>query len=105
MKIQLWCDDLVMRFKLEAAWNEAGATMLKKNSSETPSCIVIDLAGRNALANIAELRARHPQVDLIAFAPEFDAELFAAAEEAGATDLAARGSVVERVSRRLRHTG
>lgn len=101
MKILLWCDDLVSRLKLEAAWKSAGATMLKKTSPETPDCIVIDLAGRHALRNIAHLRATHPQVDVIAFAPEYDDALFAAAEQAGASDFAARGSIVERITRRM----
>lgn len=105
MKILLWCDDLVIRFKLESAWKAAGATMLKKTSTDAPECIVIDLAGRNALANVARLRASHPQIDVIGFAPEFDAELFAAAQEAGATEVAARGSVLERITRRLPRSG
>lgn len=105
MKILLWCDDLVIRLKLEAAWKTAGATMLKKTSPEIPDCIVIDLGGRHALRNIAHLRATNPQVDVIAFAPEYDGELFAAAEQAGASDFAARGSIVERVTRRMPGAG
>jgi DNA-binding NarL/FixJ family response regulator len=101
MKILLWCDDLVIRLKLEAVWKSAGATMLKKTSQETPDCIVVDLGGRHALRNITHLRTTHPQVDVIAFAQEYDEELFAAAEQAGASDFAARGSIVERVTRRI----
>ncbi len=102
MKIQLWCDDLVIRLKLESAWKAAGATMLTKTSPEVPECVVLDLAGRRALENIAKLRAAHPEVVVIAFAPEYDAELFEQAKAAGATELAARGSILERVTRRLR---
>lgn len=101
IKILLWCDDLMNRMRLESAWKAAGATMLKKKAAETPDCIVVDLAVRNACQRIADLRASHPGVDIIAFAPQFDAESFAAAKSAGADDIAAQGTVVERVTRRF----
>lgn len=101
MKIQLWCDDLMSRMPLESTWKGLGATMLKKNSDETPDCIVIDLAVRRALEHIARLRASHPDVDIVAYAAKFEPELFEAAKQAGASDLAARSSIVERVMRRM----
>ena len=101
MKILLWCDDLMSRMRLESAWKAAGATVLKKKTSEVPDCIVIDLAVRNACDHIAQLRATHPQVDIIAFGPHFDADSFKAAKDAGANELAARSSIVERITRRL----
>jgi hypothetical protein len=101
IKILLWCDDLMNRMRLESAWKAAGATMLKKKTTEVPDCIVIDLAVRNACTHIASLRAAHPDVDIVAFGPKFDAETFAAAKSAGATDIAAQGSIVERITRRL----
>jgi DNA-binding NarL/FixJ family response regulator len=101
MKIQLWCDDLTTRFRLEARWTEAGATMLKKSATEDPDCVVIDLRGRRALEHIARLRAERPAVDIVAFAAEFDAELFDAAHAAGANDVAAHGSIAERITRRM----
>lgn len=102
MKILLWCDDLISKMRLESAWKAAGATVLKKNSSETPDCIVIDLGVRDACGHIGRLRAAHPQTEIIAFGPHFDADAFAAAKSAGASELAARGSIVERITRRLK---
>lgn len=102
MKILLWCDDIMGRTRLESAWKAAGATVLRKTSEEAPECIVVDLSAREALGHIERLRARHPEVEIIAFGPHFDAEAFAAARARGASELAARSSIVERVTRRLR---
>lgn len=102
MKIQLWCDDLMTRMRLESAWKAAGATLLKKSANEVPDCIVIDLGLRDACGRIGVLREAHPEVNIIAFGPHFDAESFAAAKAAGATEIAARSSIVERVTRRLK---
>lgn len=102
MKILLWCDDLISRMRLESAWKAAGATLLKKTGGEVPDCIVVDLGVRDACGHIGRLRAAHPEVDIIAFGPHFDAESFAAAKAAGATEIAARGSIVERITRRLK---
>lgn len=101
MKILLWCDDLMSRMRLESAWKAAGAALLKKKTTETPDCIVIDLAVRNALDHIRQLREAHPDVDIIAFGPHFDADMFAQAKEAGANEVAARGSILQRITRRL----
>lgn len=102
MKILLWCDDLISKMRLESAWKAAGATVLKKNSSEAPDCIVIDLGVRDASGHIARLRATHPETEIIAFGPHFDAEAFEAAKLAGASEIAARGTIVERITRRFR---
>ncbi|BAL24122.1 hypothetical protein [Azoarcus sp. KH32C] len=102
MKILLWCDDLINRVRLESAWKTAGATVLKKNSTEVPDLVVVDLQARNACEHIAQLRQKHAQAGIIAFGPHFDAEAFEAAKAAGATEIAAQGSIVERVMRRLR---
>ena len=101
MKVLLWCDDLMSRMRLDSAWKAAGVTVLKKTTAETPDCIVVDLAVRNACDRIAQLRASHPTVEIIAFAPHFDAEAFQAAKEAGASEIAARSSIVERITRRM----
>lgn len=101
IKILLRCDDLMSRMRLESAWKAAGATMLKKQSTETPDCIVVDLGMRSACTQIAQLRETFPQVDIVGFGPHFDADAFQAAKQAGATEVAAKGSIVERVSRRF----
>ena len=101
MNVLLWCDDLMTRTRLESAWKNAGVTMLKKTSTEIPDCIAIDLGAREAIAHITRLRASHPQTDIIAFGPHMDSDAFKAAKEAGASELAARSSIVERVTRRL----
>lgn len=101
MKIQLWCDDITTRLRLEFKWKALGATLLRKTATETPDCVVVDLAGRGALGRIAQLRERHPQVEIVVFAAQFDADAFSAAEAAGATELAAHNSIAERITRRI----
>lgn len=101
MKIQLWSNDLVGRMRLESVWKTSGFTLLKKTTAETPDCIVVDLGMRDSLARIAQLRASHPQVDIVAFGAKFDEAAFKAAREAGATELAALNSLVERIARRF----
>lgn len=101
MKILLWSDDLMSRVRIESAWKQAGAQILKKTATERPDFIVIDLTARDALAHIERLRAEFPGVDILAFGPHVDGEGFRAAKAAGATELVARGAVVERVLRKL----
>ncbi len=102
MKILFLCHDLTTLLRLQSAWAAAGATILKKTSSDTPDCIVIDLGRRDALTEIARLRALHPAVDIITCAATFDGEAVEAAKAAGATDFAARSFVDQRVVRRLK---
>lgn len=102
MKILLWCDDLLTRTRIESAWKAAGAQLLRKNAAEAPDLIVMDLTARDALAEIARLRAAHPGVEFLAFGPHVDGGAFKAAKAAGATGLVARGTVVERVLARLK---
>jgi DNA-binding NarL/FixJ family response regulator len=101
MKILLWCDDLMSRTRIESAWKAAGAQILRKNSTETPDLIVMDLLARNALDEIGRLRAAHPACDILAFGPHVDGDVFKQARAAGASELVARGAVVERVLGRL----
>lgn len=102
MNILLLCHDLTTLLRLAAAWTAAGATVLKKNSTETPDCIVIDLGRNDALSEIARLRALHPAIDIITCAATFDGEAVEAGRAAGATDFAARSFVDQRVARRLK---
>lgn len=102
MKILLWCDDLMSRTRIESAWKAAGAEMLRKTSNEVPDCIVVDLTARAALEHIGRLRAAHPATEIIAFGPHYDGDAFRAAKAAGASEMAARGSIVERMTRRLK---
>lgn len=104
-KILLVCHDLGTRLRLDSAWTAAGATMLARTSDEDPDCIVIDLGRRDALAEIARLRALHPDVDIVTCAASFDETAVAAAKSAGATDFAARSFVDKRVARRLKLPG
>jgi CheY-like chemotaxis protein len=105
MKILLLCHDLTTLLRLGTAWKAAGAEVLKKTSSETPDCIVIDLGRRDALAEVVRLRALHPDVDIITCAATFDGDAVEAAKAAGATDFAARSFVDQRVTRRLKLAG
>ena len=102
MKILLLCHDLTTLLRLDSAWTAAGATVLKKTSSETPDCIVIDLGRRDALDQIARLRSLHPDVDIVTCAATFDGDVVEAAKAAGATDFAARSSIDLRIKRRLK---
>lgn len=101
MKILLLCHDLTTRLRLSHAWSAAGVTMLPRTSAETPDCIVIDLGRRDALDEVARLRALHPQVDIVTCAATFDQTMVEAAQAAGATEFAARSFVDKRVARRL----
>ncbi len=101
-RILLLCHDLTTLLRLDSVWAAAGATVLKKTSRETPDCIVIDLGRRDALAEIARLRALHPDVDIVTCAASFDSAKVEAAKAAGATDFAARSFVDQRVARRLK---
>jgi len=101
-KILLLCHDLTTRLRLTHAWSAAGVTMLPRTSSEAPDCIVIDLGRRDALDEVARLRALHPDVDILTCATTFDGAAVEAAKAAGATDFAARGHVDQRVARRLK---
>ncbi len=101
-KILLLCHDLTTRLRLTHLWSAAGATMLAQAGSEPPDCIVIDLGRRDALAEIARLRAIHPEICIFTCAASFDQDLVEAAQTAGATEFAARSFVDKRVARRLR---
>lgn len=101
MRILHVSDDLMGRVRLESRWQAAGATLLKRDATEPPELIAVDLTAREALARLTELRARWPQARLIAYGPHVDAEGFRAAKEAGADECVARGSVVDRVLTRL----
>jgi DNA-binding NarL/FixJ family response regulator len=97
----LWTDDLMSRVRIESAWKSAGAQLLKKDAAETPDLVVMDLTAREALVHIRALRQANPGIDILAFGPHVDGEAFKAAKEAGATELVARGAVIERVLKRL----
>lgn len=105
MKILLLCHDLATLLRLDSVWTAAGASVLKKTSNQTPDCIVIDLGRRDALGEIARLRALHPAVDIVTCAATFDGPTVEAAKAAGATDFAARSFVDQRVARRLKLAG
>ncbi|NJD33833.1 MAG: response regulator [Betaproteobacteria bacterium] len=105
MKILLLCHDLTTRLRLESTWTAQGVRMLKKDSGETPDCIVIDLGRGDALQEIARLRALHPELPIIGCAASFEEAAVEAAKAAGATDFAARGFVDRRVARLLKLPG
>jgi DNA-binding NarL/FixJ family response regulator len=97
MKILLWSDDLMSRTRIESAWKAAGAQVLRKNASEQPDLVVMDLTARNALDEIRRLRGANPDLDILAFGPHVDGDAFKGAKAAGASELVARGKVIERV--------
>lgn len=89
------------RVRIESRWKAAGAQLVKKDSTDTPDLIVVDLTARDAAGHIRRLRAQHPATDILAFGPHVDGDAFRAARAAGASECVARGSVVERVLARL----
>jgi DNA-binding NarL/FixJ family response regulator len=102
MKILLWCDDILSRTRIEAAWKAAGAVVLRKGASEQPDLVVMDLTAANALAEMERIRRSHPDLPIVAFGPHVDGDAFKAAKTAGATELVARGKVTERILLKLR---
>jgi DNA-binding NarL/FixJ family response regulator len=102
VKILLWCDDLMTRTRIESSWKAAGAEILRKASTDRPDLIVLDLTVRKAFAEIERLRTVWPDVDVLAFGPHVDGDAFQQARAVGATEVVARGSVVERVLARLK---
>jgi len=105
MKILLLCHDLTTRMRLEALWSAQGLAVLKKDEGTAADCIVVDLGRREALGEIAALRARYPDVTLIACAASFEESAVQAARAAGASDFAARSFVDRRVARLLKLPG
>ncbi len=101
MKILLWSDDLLSRTRIESAWKAAGAQVLRKGATECPDLVVMDLTARNGLDELARFRAAWPDMEILAFGPHVDGEAFKAAKIAGATELVARGKVIERVLSRI----
>jgi len=101
MNILLWCDDLMSRTRIESAWKAAGAQILRKNTSEHPDLIVMDLTAANALGEIERLRNSLPDIPILAFGPHVDGDAFKQAKAAGASELVARGKVTDRVLLRL----
>jgi DNA-binding NarL/FixJ family response regulator len=93
------------RVRIESRWKAAGAQLLKRDSTETPDLIVVDLTARDAAGHIHKLRGQFPATDILAFGPHVDAEGFRAARAAGASECVARGSAVERVLGRLGKSG
>jgi DNA-binding NarL/FixJ family response regulator len=105
MKILLWTDDLMSRVRIESGWKAAGAQMLRRDGTETPDLVVMDLLARGAREQIRQLRAAHPDLPILAFGPHVDGEAFKEAKAAGASELVARGAVAERVLRHLMKRG
>jgi DNA-binding NarL/FixJ family response regulator len=105
MKILLLCDDLMSRTRIESAWKNAGATLLRRHDAGVPDLVVVDLISRDAVAEIARLHAARPAVPVLAFGPHVDGEAFRQAKAAGADECVARGAVVDRVLGKLKRTG
>lgn len=101
VKILLWSDDLMTRVRIESRWKAAGAEILKRGGSVSPDLVVIDLTAAGALDRLRGLRAAHPGADILAFGPHVDGDAFKQAKAAGATEIVARGAVVERVVAKL----
>lgn len=75
--------------------------MMGRDSSETPDLVAMDLTAKAALEILAQFHDRYPEIPLLAFGPHVDGDAFKAARAAGASQLVARGKVVESVLGRL----
>ena len=71
------------------------------DSEIAPDLIAVDLTANSALAWIESLKAKYPDIEILAFGPHVDGDAFKQARVAGATSQVARGKVVERVLKRL----
>jgi hypothetical protein len=97
------CPDLMMRSRIESGLEIAGyrlrvvggpTRLAEALAEETPACLLIDLeAGDEAIALIRQLRADDATRDipLAAFAGHTREDLIAAARDAGADPVVARG--------------
>lgn len=97
------CPDLMMRSRIESGLEIAGyrlrvvggpTRLAEALAEETPACMLIDLeAGDEAIALIRQLRADDATRDipLAAFAGHTREDLIAAARDAGADPVVARG--------------
>lgn len=101
VKIQLFVHDIATRMRLKQSWTELGVAVLAPSSAELPDCAVVDLGRREALAEIARLRAAQPGLTILACAGAYEDAAVAAAKAAGASDFAAYGSVERRIARLL----
>jgi DNA-binding NarL/FixJ family response regulator len=100
-KILLWCDDLMTRVRIESRWKAVGASMLRRDGEDAPDFIVLDLTVKDAMTVLGNLRAKFPEASLIAFGPHVDGDALKAAKAAGASEIVARGAVVDRVLARI----
>ncbi len=97
VKILLLSDDLMTRVRIESRWKSAGAQLLKNDPAAEPDLIVVDLGAADALERITRMHSAHPDTNILGFGPHVDGDAFRQAKAAGATQLVARGKVVEKV--------
>lgn len=100
MRIDLLCDNLLTRTRLKETWTRAGADV-SRLGDDVGDLVVVDLTATGAIERIRELRARLPEVEILAFGPHVQGDAFKAARLAGASKLVARGRVLQRVLARL----
>lgn len=86
---------------MESAWKAAGATLVRRDSTDVADLVVVDLSALDATVVIQRLRAARPALPILAFGPHVDGDAFKVARVSGANEVVARGAVVERVLRRL----
>lgn len=101
MKILLVTDNLMEKARLASRWRREGAEVSLRNDGRPPDLMAIDLAVSNAPEKIRGLREAFPRARCLAFGSHVDRAAFAAAREAGAHDVVARGAVADRVVRIL----
>ena len=104
-KILLLGHDIATRLRLKEAWTALGVEVLAPTSAARPHCAVVDLGRRDALEQIARLRAAHADLPIVACATAFDEAAVTAATAAGASDFASHGFVDRRVARLLKLAG
>ena len=74
-KILLLGHDIATRLRLKEAWTALGVEVLAPTSDARPHCAVVDLGRRDALEQIARLRAIAADLPVVACAAAFDEAL------------------------------
>jgi hypothetical protein len=100
MRIDLLCDNLFTRTQLKETWARAGADV-RRLGEDVGELVIVDLTAGGAVERIGELRARLPDVEILAFGPHVNGDAFKAARAAGASKLVARGKVLQKILARL----
>lgn len=103
MIIELHCKELMTQTRLVSTWQNAGAIVIKNRQDPASDLAVIDLTMENAQSLIRELRQNAPELPIIAFGPHVATAALKDAKSNGASEVIARGAVVEKVLKKIQN--